>query len=86
MASAQACARMLVKTARYNSLDPKTRSPWAVESAKMGAVPWWKRLRPEGGKIDDCTAVVVCLEPAGAMWDSDRQAITGNGQAAVPVA
>lgn len=86
MASAQACARMLVKIARYNSMDPKIRSPWAVESAKMGAVPWWKRLRPEGGKIDDCTAIVVCLEPTGAMWDSDRQAIASDGRAAVTVA
>ena len=76
---------MLVKIARYNSLDPNIRSPWAVESARMGDVPWWKRLRPAGGKVDDCTAVVVCLEPAGAVWDSDRQAVVSGGQAAVAV-
>lgn len=80
---AQACARLIVKTAQYNSFDPKFRSPWAVEAARVGAVPWWKRFNPEGGKVDDCTAVVVCLEPAGAVWDTDRQTVVTGGPAAV---
>ena len=35
-----------------------------VEAARAGALPFWKRFRPEGGKVDDCTVIVVALESA----------------------
>lgn len=80
---AQECARMIVRTAQYNSFDPKFRSPWAVEAAKAGAFPWWKRFKPEGGKVDDCTAIVVCLEPADAARGSDRSTTLSGARTAV---
>lgn len=85
MAMAQECARLIVRTAQYNGFDAKFRSPWAVEAARAGAFPWWKRLKPEGGKVDDCTAVVVCLEPADAVQGLDQPATVSDGRIAVTV-
>lgn len=85
VAMAQECARLIVETAQENSFDLKFRSPWAVEAAKAGALPWWKRFKPEGGKVDDCTAVVICLEPASAVHSSDVNAPADSSQAAVGV-
>ena len=70
---AQECARHIVEAAQENSFDPNFRSPWAVEAARAGVLPWWKRLKPVGGKVDDCTAVVICLEPASSALASDRR-------------
>ena len=85
VAMAQECARLIVETAQENSFDPKFRSPWAVDAAKAGALPWWKRFKPEGGKVDDCTAVVICLEAASAVRSSDGSAAADRSQAAVEV-
>ena len=60
------CANQIVETAQQNSFNTKFRSPWVVEAARVGALPFWQRFRPEGGKIDDCTAIVVCLESGAA--------------------
>lgn len=58
------CAQLIVETAQQNSFNEKFRSPWVVEAARAGALPFWKRFRPEGGKIDDCTVIVVSLQSA----------------------
>jgi hypothetical protein len=60
--TAQALAHTLAHAARRNAVDPEFRSPWILEAAAAGALPLWRRLRPRGGKLDDCTAVVVFAE------------------------
>ena len=81
VAKAQECARAVVEAAQENSFNPRFRSPWVVEAAKAGALPWWQRLKPEGGKIDDCTAVVICMEPASAVQSSQQKAAAAGGAA-----
>ena len=83
MAKAQECARAVVEAAQQNSFNPKFRSPWVVEAAKAGVLPWWQRFKPEGGKVDDCTAVVICMEPASALQGSDARPTTAGSSAAV---
>lgn len=83
MAKAQECARAIVETAQQNSFNPKFRSPWVIEAAKAGVLPWWQRFKPEGGKVDDCTAVVICMEPASADRDTGSQNVQASGSAAV---
>ena len=40
------------------------RSPWIVEAARAGALPLVRSIRPRGGKLDDCTVVVLfAMEP-----------------------
>jgi len=46
-------------------------------------LPWWQRFKPEGGKVDDCTAVVICMEPASALQEFDAQPTTAGSSAAV---
>lgn len=74
--NAQECARLIVETAQQNSFNPKFRSPWVVEAARAGALPFWQRFRPEGGKVDDCTAIVVCLEPEATQLKQANDQIT----------
>lgn len=83
VAKAQECARAVVEAAQENSFNPKFRSPWVVEAAKAGILPWWQRFKPEGGKVDDCTAVVICMEPASALQGSDARPTTAGSSAAV---
>ena len=83
VSKAQECARAIVEAAQGNSFNPKFRSPWVVEAAKAGVLPWWQRFKPEGGKVDDCTAVVICMEPASAQQGSDAQAVRAGSSAAV---
>ncbi len=86
MSKAQECARAIVETAQENSFNPKFRSPWVVEAARAGVLPWWQRFKPEGGKVDDCTAVVICMEPASALQTSDAQKAAAGGSAAAVTA
>ena len=72
-----------METARANSYDPNFRSPWVVEAAKAGVLPWWERIRPRGGKLDDCTAIVICMEPADALQRPDAQRDAGARRAIV---
>lgn len=61
--TAEALARTLAAAARSNALDAQYRSPWIVEAAAAGVLPFWKAWRPRGGKLDDCTVVVIFAEP-----------------------
>jgi protein phosphatase PTC7 len=57
-------AAALVGAAAANGADETYRSPWVVEAAAAGVLPFWMALRPRGGKLDDCTAVVAFVEEA----------------------
>ena len=56
--AAEALAHLIVEAASENARSGSFRSPWAVEAAAAGALPFWARLLPRGGKLDDITAVV----------------------------
>ena len=71
----------MVETAQENGFNPRFRSPWVVEAAKAGALPWWQRFKPEGGKVDDCTAVVICMEEASVAQGSQQKMAAGRGAA-----
>ncbi|BDA47398.1 probable protein phosphatase 2C 26 at C-terminar half [Coccomyxa sp. Obi] len=64
--TAEALARMLAQAARINALDAGYQSPFIMEAAAAGVLPIWRRWNPRGGKLDDCTVVVVFAEPAQA--------------------
>ena len=66
-ADAKKLALTLADIARANALDQNYRSPWILEAAAAGKLPVWQRLRPRGGKLDDCTAVVVYAELAAPL-------------------
>ncbi len=74
-AAAKELALDLANAARDHALDRNYRSPWILEAAAAGKLPVWQRLRPRGGKLDDCTAVVVFAELAtpvpGSIADAD---------------
>ena len=72
--TAEALARTLAQAARKNALDGRYRSPFIVEAAAAGVLPLWKRLRPRGGKLDDCTVVVLFAEPVQQAPDLHSQA------------
>lgn len=72
--TAEALARTLAQAARKNALDEHYRSPFIVEAAAAGVLPFWKRLRPRGGKLDDCTVVVLFAEPVQQAPDLHSQA------------
>lgn len=55
-------ARTLAQTAFKNAGDAEFRSPWAVEAAKAGQLPFLRSLFPRGGKMDDVTVVVARVE------------------------
>ena len=62
--SAQVLSRTIVATAQAQASDEAFRSPWIVEAAHAGQLTWLQRLNPQGGKEDDCTAVVAFILPA----------------------
>ena len=62
--AAKQLALQLANVARKNALNKDYRSPWILEAAAAGKLPVWQRMRPRGGKLDDCTAVVVFAELA----------------------
>ena len=64
--TAEALARTLAQAARHNALDEHYQSPFIMEAAAAGVLPFWKRFHPRGGKLDDCTVVVVFAEPVQA--------------------
>lgn len=60
------------------------RSPWIVEAARAGALPLMRSIRPRGGKLDDCTVVVLFATepdqahaPQLAALPSPRSAVAG---------
>lgn len=57
---------MLAQAARKNALDASYKSPFIMEAAAAGVLPIWRRWNARGGKLDDCTVVVVFAEPAQA--------------------
>lgn len=57
---------MLAQAARKNAQDASYQSPFIMEAAAAGVLPIWRRWQPRGGKLDDCTVVVVFAEPAQA--------------------
>ena len=61
---AKQLALRLANAARKNALNANYKSPWILEAAAAGKLPMWQRMRPRGGKLDDCTAVVVFAELA----------------------
>jgi len=65
-AAAAATADAIVAAAAARGADPDYRSPWIVDAAAAGVLPFWARLRPRGGKPDDCTAVVAFVDAAVA--------------------
>lgn len=71
--TAQALALRLANAARKNAVNSDYRSPWIVEAAAAGALPLWRRWRPRGGKLDDCTAVVVFAELEAAQARSSSE-------------
>ena len=56
----------LANAARDNALNPRYKSPWILEAAAAGKLPMLQRIRPRGGKLDDCTAVVVFADLAAS--------------------
>ena len=62
--AAKELALDLANSARDHALNKNYRSPWILEAAAAGKLPIWQRLHPRGGKLDDCTAVVVFAELA----------------------
>ena len=62
--AAAAVATALVEAAATNGADQTYKSPWIMEAAAAGVLPFWMALRPRGGKQDDCTAVVAFVEEA----------------------
>ena len=62
--AAKQLALQLANEARKNALNANYKSPWILEAAAAGKLPVWQRMRPRGGKLDDCTAVVVFAELA----------------------
>ena len=61
--AARRLAGKIVQAALARGKDEGARTPWVVEAAKHAPelLPWFKRVRPRGGKPDDCTAVVAFL-------------------------
>ena len=57
---------MLAQAARKNALDASYQSPFIMEAAAAKVLPIWRRWHPRGGKLDDCTVVVVFAQPAHA--------------------
>ena len=62
--AAKELALDLANAARDHALSPSYRSPWILEEASAGKLPLLQRLRPRGGKLDDCTVLVVFAELA----------------------
>ena len=62
--SAQVLSRTIAATAQAQARDEAFRSPWIMEAAHAGQLTWLQRLNPQGGKEDDCTAVVAFILPA----------------------
>lgn len=58
----EAVAAELAAFAQVNSLDPRYKSPWAIECAKQPSTGLLRRLFPSGGKKDDITVVVAQLQ------------------------
>ncbi|KAK9823555.1 hypothetical protein WJX72_003722 [[Myrmecia] bisecta] len=62
--AASAIAGSIARAAHEHSKNTQYRSPWVIEAATKGALSFWERLFPRGGKQDDCTVVVAFVAPA----------------------
>ena len=61
---AAAVASLIADTAHLRGMDAHARTPWIVEAARHqpNLLPWHLRLRPRGGKPDDCTVIVALMK------------------------
>ena len=81
--SAQVLSRTIVATAQAQARDEAFRSPWIVEAANAGQLTWLQRLNPQGGKEDDCTAIVAFILPAPSHGEILTQPSSTAGQPAL---
>lgn len=61
---AAAVASLIADAAHSRGMDAHARTPWIVEAARLqpNLLPWHLRLRPRGGKPDDCTVVIALMK------------------------
>lgn len=55
-------ANDILSLAEANSQDKMFKSPWSVECAEQRKVGLLRKMFPKGGKLDDITVVVACVQ------------------------